>query len=75
MKHWDHQVDAKNLNCPMPLLKMKQVLNKAQVGETIMVMATDPASERDFKSYINMTQHQLEMTLDDNLYCYWITKF
>ncbi len=74
MKHWDHQVDATNLSCPMPLLKMKQVLNKAQKGEVIMVLATDPASERDFKSYIKMTQHQLEMSLTDNIFHYWITK-
>lgn len=68
------EVDATNISCPLPLLKMKQALNQAKFGETIYVKVTDPVSERDFKSYIQMTNHQLEMETDGKLFKYWITK-
>ena len=74
MNHWQYEVDATNLSCPMPLLKMKQALNKAQKGEVILVKVTDPASVRDFKAYIEMTNHNLDMKTDNNIIHYWITK-
>lgn len=74
MKQWQHEVDATNLNCPMPLLKLKQALNQAKVGDTILIKVTDSASTRDFNSFINMTQHTLEMKIEDGLFLYWITK-
>ena len=70
----DHFVDATNVNCPLPLLKMKQALNKAVKGEVVHVIVTDPASERDFKAYIEMTDHELEMSKENNQFLYWITK-
>ena len=74
MKHWHYEVDATSLNCPMPLLKMKMALNKAEIGETILVKATDSASRRDFKAFINMTPHTLEIKVEEKLFFYWITK-
>lgn len=68
------EVDATNLSCPLPLLKMKQALNQLDFGETVYVKVTDPASERDFKSFIQLTNHQLEMKSDGNQFQYWITK-
>lgn len=74
LKSWDHEVDATNLRCPMPLLKMKQALNKAKVGEIILVKVTDSASLRDFTTFIEMTEHKLELKKEDHLILYWITK-
>ncbi len=54
------EVDARNMPCPMPLLKAKQGLNKVSVGELVRVIVTDPASERDFKAYIRLSEHVLE---------------
>ena len=74
MKPWDYEIDATGLSCPMPLLKMKQALNSAKIGEVVMVKATDSASQRDFKSYIEMTDHELELKIETGIYLYWITK-
>ena len=73
-KHADYLVDATKLNCPLPLLKMKQALNSAQVGQTVKVSVTDPASHKDFASYISMTAHHMETSIQDGLFLYWITK-
>jgi len=74
VKSWDYEIDATDLTCPMPLLKMKQALNIAKVGEVIMVKVTDSASLRDFKSFIEMTEHELDLKVESDLYLYWITK-
>lgn len=71
---FDYEVDAVNLKCPMPLLKMKQALNKAKVGETILIKASDPASQRDFKSFVEIAHHQMISKIEDKIFLYWITK-
>lgn len=50
-QHYDLELDLSGLTCPMPLLKAKQTLNKMDSGLIVKVMATDPASERDFKVF------------------------
>lgn len=59
MKNKSHQVDARNMACPMPLLKLKQALKYVECGQTIFLMATDFTSKRDFSSYIEMTEHEM----------------
>ena len=70
----DHEIDATGLTCPLPLLKMKQALNKASVGDIVLVRATDPASQRDFSAYIQMTNHQMEFKRVGNEFVYTIIK-
>ncbi len=71
---YNYSVDATDLSCPLPLLKMKQCLNKADRGEVIFILATHPASQRDFQAYIDMTAHQMLMQKSNNQFLYWITK-
>lgn len=54
-------VDARKMPCPMPLLKLKQALNKAHAGDEIFLKATDQASKRDFKSFISQTSHKIRL--------------
>jgi len=52
-------VDAKGLNCPMPLLKAKQALNGMASGQRLRVYATDPGSVRDFDVFSAQSGHNL----------------
>lgn len=71
----DHFLDVTGLACPLPLLKAKQRLNQIQVGETLAVVATDPGSQRDFQSFINLTAHELlECSEADGVFRYVIRK-
>lgn len=54
-----HQLDARGLHCPLPLLKAKQRLNTLQPGEHLQVIATDPGSWEDFASYAELSSHTL----------------
>lgn len=55
-----HQVlDAKGLNCPLPVLRTKVMLNRMQPGEVLRVEATDPHATIDFQAYCARTGHEI----------------
>lgn len=56
---FDEYLDAKGLNCPLPILKTKVLLNKMHPDEILFVEATDPHSQVDFEAYCARTQHIL----------------
>lgn len=55
-----HELDARGLSCPLPLLKAKQQLNRMAGGESLRVLATDPGSVRDFRVFCEQSGHVLE---------------
>ena len=56
---FDQSLDAKGLNCPLPILKTKVLLNKMEPGDILYVTATDPHSVVDFEAYCARTNHEL----------------
>jgi TusA-related sulfurtransferase len=60
-EHWQAEcyLDAKGLACPMPLLKLKQQLNRMQPGERIRVETTDSGSIQDFTAFCKQAGHTL----------------
>ena len=71
----DEVVDARDLACPMPLLKAKQGLASLSAGQCRRVQATDPGSVRDFHAFINMTSNQMVLFNEDGgIYTYIIRK-
>ncbi len=56
---FDQYLDAKGLNCPLPVLKTKLALNRMQPGEILFVEATDPHSVVDFEAYCARTGHKI----------------
>ena len=56
---FDETLDAKGLNCPLPVLKAKVALNKMQADEILHVEATDPHSKIDFEAYCARTGHEI----------------
>ena len=61
----DQILDAKGLNCPLPILKTKVLLNKMLAGEILYVEATDPHSIIDFEAYCARTNHKL-LTIEED---------
>ena len=55
----DREVDARGLNCPLPILRTKKALNDMKTGEVLRVLATDPASQRDFQAFARQTGNAL----------------
>ena len=71
----DLSLDAKGLNCPLPILKTKVLLNKMQPGEILYVEATDPHSVIDFEAYCARTNHQLlDIEKQEKLFKFYIQR-
>lgn len=69
------EVDARQLACPLPLLKAKQGMRNMAAGELIRVLATDAGSLKDFVSFAQLTGQVLEgFYHQDNYYCFLIRK-
>ncbi len=57
--HIDRELDARGLNCPLPILKAKKALADMQSGQTLQVAATDAGSVRDFQAFAKQTGNEL----------------
>ena len=55
----DIELDARGLNCPLPILKAKKALNGMQSGQTLRVVSTDQGSVRDFQAFARQTGNEL----------------
>ena len=53
------ELDARGMNCPLPILKAKKALADMRSGEVLKVMATDPGSMRDFQAFARQTGNEL----------------
>ena len=59
MQTIDREIDARGLNCPLPILRTKKALNDMTSGQMLRIMATDPASLRDFQAFARQTGNEL----------------
>jgi tRNA 2-thiouridine synthesizing protein A len=56
---FDREVDARGLNCPLPILRTKKTLNDMSSGQVLRILATDPAAVRDFQAFAKQTGNDL----------------
>ncbi|MGL4231098.1 MAG: sulfurtransferase TusA family protein [Casimicrobium sp.] len=69
------EVDARGLNCPLPILRTKKALNEMASGEVLRVIATDPASLRDFQAFTKQTGNALVESVEkDGVYTYLLRR-
>ena len=69
------EIDARQLACPLPLLKAKQGLRNVVSGERVRVLATDAGSLKDFVSFAQLTGQAIDgFCMQDDFYCFVIRK-
>jgi tRNA 2-thiouridine synthesizing protein A len=56
---FDKELDARGLNCPLPILRTKKALADLHSGQVLKVLATDPGAVKDFEAFSRQTGHQL----------------
>ncbi len=56
---FDKELDARGLNCPLPILRTKKSLNDMVSGQVLRVLATDPGSVKDFQAFSKQTGNEL----------------
>lgn len=62
----DATLDAKGLNCPLPILKAKKALKDLGNGQTLEILATDPGSVKDFEAFTRTTGNKLVESGEDS---------
>ncbi len=59
----DYVLDCTGVLCPMPIVRLRQELDKIDAGKVIRVLATDPASVQDMPAFARNTGHELLETV------------
>jgi tRNA 2-thiouridine synthesizing protein A len=57
--NFDKELDARGLNCPLPILRAKKALTDMQSGQVLKIVATDPGSVKDFQAFCKQTGNEL----------------
>ena len=55
----DKELDARGLNCPLPILRTKKSLTDMLSGQVLKILATDPGSVKDFQAFSRQTGNEL----------------
>ena len=66
MSETDQELDARGLNCPLPILRAKKTLNGMSAGELLKIIATDPGSVKDFQAFATQTGNELMSSSEEN---------
>jgi len=75
MSNFDMELDARGLNCPLPILRAKKSINELSAGQVLRIVATDPGSVKDFEAFSKQTGNQLlESTEENGEFVYLIKK-
>jgi tRNA 2-thiouridine synthesizing protein A len=59
MSEVNQELDARGLNCPLPILRAKKAINGMATGEVLKVLATDPGAVKDFEAFCKQTGNEL----------------
>jgi tRNA 2-thiouridine synthesizing protein A len=71
----DQELDARGLNCPLPILRAKKSLAEIASGQTLKVLTTDPGSVKDFAAFTKQTGNELLSTAEaSGEYIFFIRK-
>lgn len=65
MQH-DKELDARGLNCPLPILRAKKALADMTSGQILRILATDPGSVKDFQAFAKQTGNELLEHAENN---------
>ncbi|MBI3574462.1 MAG: sulfurtransferase TusA family protein [Gammaproteobacteria bacterium] len=57
--NFDTELDARGLNCPLPILRAKKTLTVLPAGKVLKVSATDPGAVKDFQAFAKQTGNAL----------------
>lgn len=55
----NHTLDALGLRCPEPVMMVRLQIRKMQAGETLLIIADDPATTRDIPAFCRFMDHEL----------------
>jgi tRNA 2-thiouridine synthesizing protein A len=64
--NFDKELDARGMNCPLPILKTKKSLSDMASGQVLKVVSTDCGSVKDMQAFANQTGNPLLSQSEEN---------
>ena len=77
---FDEELDARGLNCPMPLVKARKQIGSLDPGQVLRVVSTDRGSIKDFQGWakiaanIELLAQETETEDDHELFLHYVKK-
>ena len=62
----DVNLDARNLSCPLPILRTRNSLSQMNSGQVLRISATDKGAPKDFEEFCRKTGNKLLSSTVDN---------
>jgi tRNA 2-thiouridine synthesizing protein A len=59
MTDFDAELDARQLACPLPILRAKKSLSQMPSGQVLRIVATDKGAPNDFAEFCRQTGNEL----------------
>ena len=73
--NFDKDLDARGLNCPLPILRAKKALTDMQSRQVLRIVSTDLGSVKDFQAFCKQTGHELlSLEQNESLFTFYIRK-
>ena len=63
---FDSDLDARNLACPLPILRAKKALSQMDSGQVLRVVATDKGAPNDFAEFCSKTGNELLLSMEQD---------
>ena len=60
-----HRLDARNLICPMPVIRTQDKIKTLETGEQLEVTCTDPGALNDIPAWCRINGHRVVETRSD----------
>lgn len=73
--HFDVELDARGLLCPLPILKTRFAIDELQPGQVLRILSTDEGSVRDMEAFARQTRNDLlHSSVDDGLFVFYLRR-
>jgi len=59
------RLDMRGKRCPLPVIELARRIADVEIGETLTVLADDPAAASDIAAWCRMRAHELVATTDE----------
>ena len=68
-----HTIDARRLLCPMPVIKLQNLMKHCQPGDHINILCTDPGTQQDIPTWCRIHGHDI-IAIEEPEAGHWLFK-